>query len=234
MEEKILVVDDEPVVVELLKANFTEMGFQVIKASNGLEALEALKKDKPDVIITDLIMPYMDGIELIKKIKENPETTLVPIIVITAMAERETLLKAVELGVDEFITKPFDRMILSARIKSIFKAKRLQVELLEHEVECERSKLLSEIILTIFHYVRNTMQPLAIADSRFSKSPSEENIALLFQTSTECVKKIDAIMNTLHEYEEKDLIKMKTYTEGINMLDLEREIQEKLKIYANY
>lgn len=225
----VLVVDDEPVMRDLLSIYIREMNFSVIEANDGLEALEVIDRYKPQIIITDLIMPRMNGIGLIKKLKENPSTALLPIVVITALTEREIALEAFELGVDEFIRKPVDRMILEARLKSIFKTKNLQKELMNNRIECEKTKLFSEMIMTMFHYMRNTLQPLAIANSRYKRSPIDNNIELLAETSNDSVKKLYAILDTFHEYEEKELIDMKKFSHGINMLDLEQEINKKLK-----
>ena len=228
----ILVVDDEQVMRDLLDVYIREMNFTVIKAHDGIEALEAIEKNKPDIIITDLIMPRMNGIELIKKLKEKTSTVLLPIVVITALTEREIALEAFELGVEEFIRKPIDRMILEARLKSIYKTRNLHNELMNSRIECEKEKLFSELIMTIFHYMRNTLQPLAIANNRYNRSPTADNIKLLVETSSSSVDKLYAILDTLHEYKEKELIDIKSYYQGINMLDLEKEIHKKLaKLY---
>jgi DNA-binding response OmpR family regulator len=227
----VLIVDDDPVMLDLLDVYITEMNVTVIKAKDGVEALEKIYTQEPDIILTDLAMPRMNGIELVKKLKQNSTTALIPIIVITALTERDIALEALELGVDEFITKPFDKIILRARLKSIFKTKKLQEELINRTVESEKVKLFSEIVMTVFHYVRNTIQPLAIASSRYARSNSDENMNLLFETGHECVDKIYAILNTLHECEQKGLINVKTFSRGVNMLDLEKEINKKLKRY---
>src|SRR3990172_2776304 len=100
MEGTILIVDDEPIVLRVLEINLTDMGFKVFKASNGSEALEIMKTNLPDMLITDLVMPVMDGLELIKRVKEDSITSLMPIIVITAMGDRQNVLQAAELGVN--------------------------------------------------------------------------------------------------------------------------------------
>lgn len=234
MEGKILIVDDEPIVLRVLEIHLNDMGFQVLKAVNGAEALNIMKLEMPDLLITDLLMPVMDGLELIKRIKEDSNTLLMPIIVITAMGDRQNVLRAAELGVDEFIIKPFDRNVLSARIKSLFKTKKLQEELMGHKIESEKAKLLSEIVMTVLHHIRNTTHPLAIAAKRYQKSPTTENAELLCQYAVESVEKINATVNSLQSYEQSGLIKIKRYFEGIAMLDIDKEVSKRLDAANSY
>jgi PleD family two-component response regulator len=208
------------------------MGFKVFKASNGSEALEVMKTNLPDMLITDLVMPVMDGLELIKRVKEDSITSLMPIIVITAMGDRQNVLQAAELGVDEFIIKPFDRMILGARIKSMFNTMKLQQELTAHRVESEKVKLLSEIVMTVLHHIRSTTHPLSIVAKRYQKSPTPANAELLYQTVIDSVQKINATVNSIQTLEETGLIKIKRYYEGIAMLDIDKEITKCLASYV--
>jgi two-component system KDP operon response regulator KdpE len=109
------VVDDEPQIRRSLQVNLENKGYAVLTASSGEEALEALPRRKPDVIIIDLLLPSMDGIELTRRIREQSP---VPIIVLSAIGDEQKKVEALESGADDYVTKPFGMEELSARIKS--------------------------------------------------------------------------------------------------------------------
>ena len=106
MSNRILLVDDEPDFLSVIRMRLSKAGYDVICAHHGKDALERLKLKKPDIIITDVMMPVMDGVDLFQELKNDPETKKIPIIVITVKDKLEESFKAV--GVDEFIAKPFE------------------------------------------------------------------------------------------------------------------------------
>lgn len=103
----ILVVDDEPQICELLSGYFQETGFQTSVAYNGVEALNLLKTTKPDLIILDVLMPKMDGFELLKNLKSNPDYSAIPVIILTAKSDARNVAKGVSLHADFYLPKPF-------------------------------------------------------------------------------------------------------------------------------
>lgn len=112
---KILVVDDEPKIVELLKVCLEMQGMQVSCASNGIEALEAFRNNPTDMVITDIMMPEMDGYALVEKLRE---TTKVPIMFLTARGDVLDKIKGLNVGADDYLVKPFDPMEAAARVTS--------------------------------------------------------------------------------------------------------------------
>ena len=126
---KILVVDDQPLNVELLEADLLEFGYEVVTAYDGETALEKLAVDIPDLVLLDVMMPGMDGFEVCRRIKGNQETVLVPIVMITALGEKADRIRGIEAGVDDFLTKPYDRQELRARVKSLLRIKHYTDEL---------------------------------------------------------------------------------------------------------
>lgn len=120
---KILIVDDEQVNLELACALIAEEGYQTLTAMEGETAYQLVQSEHPDLVMMDVVMPKMNGIEACRKIKTNPLTYSIPIVIITALNSVDDKVKAIKAGANDFITKPFDRLELSARLKSLLRLK---------------------------------------------------------------------------------------------------------------
>lgn len=121
IRQKILIVDDELDTLVPLKRTLETGDYQVIEASNGMEAIEKTRSEQPDLILLDLMMPGMDGIEVCKVLKEDPTTDDIPVIMLTAKGDIEDKIGGIETGADDYVTKPFDLGELKARIKMILR-----------------------------------------------------------------------------------------------------------------
>ena len=119
----ILVVDDLTQNNELLEAYLVPQGYEVIKAVSGEEAFKKLADNQIDLILLDVMMPGMDGFEVTRRIRQDPKTRLMPIILVTALKETEDRIKGIKAGCDDYISKPFDKMELLARVQSLLKVK---------------------------------------------------------------------------------------------------------------
>lgn len=117
---KILVAEDEPVMLMAIEAKLKNDGHEVTVARDGREALKILEKYEPDIIITDILMPYTSGLELISIVKSNGNKKI-PIIVLSALGQENTVMEAFQLGADDFITKPFNPAELSVRVNRLLK-----------------------------------------------------------------------------------------------------------------
>jgi len=117
MPGRILVVDDERHVVRLIQVNLERQGYEVIPAYNGKEGLEQIRLRKPDVVVLDVMMPYMDGFEVLKVIRRNPETENLPVIVLTGREGHKDVYQGHLCGADVYLTKPFNPMELTAFVK---------------------------------------------------------------------------------------------------------------------
>ena len=126
---KIMVVDDHLASRVTAAALLSLEGYEVIEIENGVEALEVVHTYKPDMILLDVMMPQMSGFEVCRQLKQNEETRLIPLVFITALHDRKSRIAGIEAGADDFITKPFDRLELSARVKSLIHQKRLNEDL---------------------------------------------------------------------------------------------------------
>ena len=117
---KILVAEDEPLMLMAIVGKLKNDGYEVTGTTNGREALKAYEETAPDLIITDILMPYTSGLELIGIVKSNPRNTI-PVIVLSGLGEEETVMEAFQLGADDFLTKPFNPTELSVRVKRLLK-----------------------------------------------------------------------------------------------------------------
>lgn len=116
---KILICEDEEIMLTALEFRLRKQGFEVLLAENGKIALEKIKTEQPDLVVADIMMPFVTGLELIEFIRKDMRNAL-PIIIISALEHEETVLKAFRLGATDFITKPFKPNELVLRIKRIF------------------------------------------------------------------------------------------------------------------
>jgi len=121
MAPKILIVEDEQGVVDLLRARLEPEGFQVIAAYDGPEGLRAVTEARPDLVILDLILPGLDGVELCRRIRRQPETARLPILVLSGKTEEVDKVVMLELGADDYVTKPFRPKEVVARVKSLLR-----------------------------------------------------------------------------------------------------------------
>ncbi|MBU4484906.1 response regulator [bacterium] len=126
---RILVVDDDKNNFTLAKAVLAKQGYEVEGAFSGSEALQMIKERSYDVILLDVMMPKMDGFEVCRRIKEDESTRLIPVIIVTALNEREDKIQGIDAGCDDFVTKPFDFSELTARVRALGKVKRLNDDL---------------------------------------------------------------------------------------------------------
>ena len=123
LKEKILVVDDEEDILELLKYNLSREGYQVFCTTSGEKTLSLVKTETPDLIVLDLMLPGMDGLEVARQLKDNPHTKNVPIVMLTAKGEEADIVTGLELGADDYVTKPFSPRILLARVRAVLRRK---------------------------------------------------------------------------------------------------------------
>ena len=119
--EKILVVDDEEHILELISFNLTNNGYKVIKANNGIDAVRLAIEEKPKLILLDLMIPGKDGYDVCREVRSNSEIRNIPIIMLTAKSEELDKILGLELGADDYITKPFSVRELLARVKAVLR-----------------------------------------------------------------------------------------------------------------
>ncbi len=171
---KILVVDDNSTNVELLCANLKPYNYQIEIAYDGEEALRKIEKDPPDLVLLDLMMPKVSGYEVCQHIKKNKKTQLIPVIVVTALKDLTDKIKAIEMGADDFLMKPFNKLELITRVKSLLKLKELydDVEMGEDIIFTLAEMLEAKDIYTRGHSERVARYSIALA--KFMGLPESE------------------------------------------------------------
>ncbi|MCS7214547.1 MAG: response regulator [Thermodesulfovibrio sp.] len=118
---KVLIVDDDKTTRKMISLILKSKGYEVVTAENGIEALQILGLEKINLILTDMNMPYMDGIELIKQVRTNPDISNIPIVMITTEADEDEKRKAFDAGVDDYLVKPTNAEQINESIKKILK-----------------------------------------------------------------------------------------------------------------
>lgn len=158
---QVLVVDDEPDLCELIEYNLTQSGHAVTTAQDGIEAIELAQSTVPDVIVLDVMMPGLNGIEVAKRLRNQTQTASIPIIMLTALAEEINELEGLNAGADDYITKPVSIPVLIARINSLSRRTRL-------ESNSDSSATLGPIAINLHeHKVLVDNQPVQLTITEF-------------------------------------------------------------------
>ena len=181
---KVLVVDDIPLNRKLQKTYLEAEGYKVIVAEDGVQALRRIEEESPDLILLDIMMPKMNGFQVCQQIKNNENNRFIPIIMVTALNELEDKVKGIEAGADDFICKPFNKLELLARVKSLLRIKHLhdELELKIKELKIAQSKLLQLAItdgLTGLHNYRYFKQQLVQEITRAKRHNINVSIAMI-------------------------------------------------------
>jgi two-component system, OmpR family, alkaline phosphatase synthesis response regulator PhoP len=121
MKSRILVVDDEKDILELVEYNLSKEGYSVACVTTGELALDAIEREKPDLVLLDLMLPGVDGYEVVRRLRQDPETAGIPVIMLTARGEESDVVAGLELGAEDYVTKPFSPTVLAARIRNVLR-----------------------------------------------------------------------------------------------------------------
>ena len=157
---KILIVDDEQTNLDFFEVMLTKLGFEVAKASDGEEALEAVRAENPDLIVLDNIMPKLSGWEVTKILKQDPEFAEfadIPVVMFSAMDEVKDKIEGFELGIEDYITKPFNFSEVLARIKAVLRNRELSQQVVQRE---RRIALIESLNKSLVYFTQHLKEPV--------------------------------------------------------------------------
>jgi signal transduction histidine kinase len=195
-KNKILIVDDAVDTVELLRKRFRAEGYDTDEAYNGEEALQKVIEYNPDLIVLDVMMPKIDGYEVCQRLKSDEKTRYIPILMLTAKGEVEHKVKGLDIGADDYMSKPFDYKELSARIRSLLSLKTAH----EKKVVEVKSSALEQMMDQVAHEIRNPLTSIGgFARKVFSKLPEDDPNRKYMQYIIEDVTVLESMIKQLIE-----------------------------------
>lgn len=237
---KILVVDDQPVNVQLLKRKLEREGIQVVTAFTGTEALQIVAKEKPDLILLDVMMPDMDGMEVCQRLQEYEETRSIPIIFITARSSKESKLEGLAVGAVDYITKPIDLDETLARVQTQLRfvaINREMIDLQRRLQESRRAATIGAVTQGIAHNLNNLLGVvlgyLDLIKSNYNKPESVKKNA---ENVERAVQRIASIIKQLGSLVVKSRLPVAKYSlgkllrDGVTRYQTEYKIQEPVTI----
>ena len=199
---RILCVDDDPLNLSLLDAMLTPRGYEVVTATSGPEALEKVSSEQIDICLLDVMMPGMDGFEICRRIKSDDDYSTVPVILITALSDRENRIRGIEAGAEDFISKPFDAVEVLARIEMLLHVKSLNDQLKHVTSVAEKANLAkSEFLSSMSHELRSPLNAilgfaqLMESDSPPPTSSQQESIAQILNAGWHLLTLINEILD---------------------------------------
>ena len=185
---KILVIDDEPDAVELIAFNLQGAGFQVVTAADGAEALRKARSTAPDLILLDLMLPEIDGLEVCKLLRRDPATAGIPIVMLTAKASEVDRILGLELGAEDYITKPFSPRELVLRVRKILERGQKPATKRERIVH-------GELVMDIPRHL------VSFRGKRLDLTPTEFRLLLLLAERTGRVQSRDQLLSDVWKYD---------------------------------
>lgn len=222
----VLVVDDNPNNIQAVGANLLRQNIGLLMAADGKRALEAVQAKKPDLILLDIMMPGMDGFEVARQLKANPETQDIPIIFLTAKTATEDILQGFEIGAVDYITKPFNAAELITRVNTHLKLKRYQDIILQKNEELERLSLdKTEFLGIAAHDLKNpiyniSMLAKVIKDENLEKEEINEFAGDIITTSERMLELIRNLLD-INAIEQG---KFKMNIESIDFVELAKSV----------
>jgi DNA-binding response OmpR family regulator len=201
---KILVVDDEEVNVDFFQLMLGKLGFDVAVAYDGEEALERLKESQPDIILLDLIMPKINGFELTEILKASDETRDIPIIILTAIDDIKEKVDMLELGIEDYITKPFNFIEVLARIRSILRSKDLREDILRKERKLSEVKILEGGLAQFIREMSGLMEEIAMFCRKKQTGRVEESLQKISRSFKSLESDFLAYISKIGSIDEKE------------------------------
>jgi len=223
MRRTILLVEDETNIRHLMRRWLEHLGYEVYDAPDGKRGWELVQEHMPELVMTDIAMPEMDGVELCRLIKLTDKTSGIPVLVFTSYSETESQLAGAEAGADAYLSKETDLRVLQARIEALLKARLRQSEATRREVASVRRQTLSQSVTTLAHYINNSV--MAIHATAGVIDPTKPDQAEKLQRVCQAeARKILVVLRALKRMAEEEDLKTTVYVGHETMFDLEAEL----------
>ena len=218
MAEKILVVDDDQYIRLILQKRFAAKGYTVLVAEDGERGLEVAKADTPDLIISDWMMPKMDGLEFCRIAKQDEKLRFTYFIILTARDTQDDKIEGIETGADDFVTKPFNDRELLTRVRAGLRINALQKEI----AELQHQKAISELALTLGHEINNPLGIMMLVLQVLQKKKDAETIADIRKELNTVIQNGNRIADIVKKLSTLEDPQLKPYLKNsdTNMVDL--------------
>ena len=217
----VLIAEDDDEIRDLLHFELEREGFTVLTVTNGAEAVSTASSLKPDVILMDVLMPVMNGIEATRAIKNAKDTRHIPVLMVTVVDKKEDMIEGLEAGAFDYIKKPFNRVELLARVQSALKLSEANSLLLE----AEKKSTFVATVVTANHKIKQPLTLLSLSSAAIKrelnkKEISKESILNRLKYVDTAVKEITDVLNQLNSIKEPV---MAQYTKNIKMIKVDEE-----------
>lgn len=218
--KKILVIDDLPENVLLLREKLEEAGYEVISAYDGKSGLRMTEEEQPDLVMLDVMMPEIDGLEVCKLIGRNEKTSFIPIILVTAKSGAEDIKEGLEAGAFDYIKKPFNKIELLARVNSALKFS----EARKMWVESEKKNIYAATVVTANHKIKQPLTLMSLSLSAIRRELSKDELSKDFIESrlgyiSTAIKEITDVLNQLNAVKQPIF---SDYVKNIKMINVEK------------
>lgn len=228
----LLIIEDDYFQQELLKIWLEAEKYEVLIAANGEQALSIIAEHKPDLILLDLVMPKLNGFQVAEQLKANPETQQIPVVVVTAIDDHDKRIEVLEIGVDDFLNKPVDRIELLVRVKNLLQGrtyfKQLQARQ-AHLLQLESMASVGTLITSVTNEINKPVQELqAIVALAQQQSENNPQLIDLLNKATQQVDRIDLITHNTQLY----IKSISTQSMG-ELCDISRVLEQVLELLAN-
>ena len=247
MSDKILIVDDEEPNREILTSLVRALGYETETAINGVEAITKMKFFTPDLVLLDIMMPDMDGYEVCDHLKSDPETANIPVVIVTALSDRSSKLKGLQVGANDFLTKPIDQSELTIRVRNLLKIKEYEDFIFRHNqlLEDEVKKRTCELQEAMFRLISDIAEKKMLEEQlEKARALEEENLKFFSRRLIEVQEEERrAIARELHDEIGQSLTALKLSVEIIadslpsehadNIRPIEESLGELLSIVRN-
>jgi DNA-binding response OmpR family regulator len=218
MPRRILIVEDDRDLTSAEQTILEGEGYEVLHAPDGMSALEILAREAVDLVLLDVNMPRMDGHELVRRLRQNPETARLNVLMVTAMGSVEETIKGLEAGADDYLSKPFEVPELLARVRAQLRLRALQ----ERLVAMEKKATIAQMVITLSHEINNPLTSVLwhaqLMQEWLEEAPAVgENVWNSLRALVQEANRIQKVIDRLQSLEEPAV---KEYVSGVEMIDL--------------